>query len=54
MHDIDTTEMSLESLTLGPIRMKNVLVVARDLTGLEKEVGVRVDALIGLDVLRAE
>ena len=52
MHDIDTTEMSLDSLTLGPIRMKNVLVVARDLTGLEKEVGVRVDALIGLDVLR--
>jgi len=52
MHDIDTTEMSLDSLTLGPIRMSNVLVVARDLTGLEKEVGVRVDALIGLDVLR--
>ena len=52
MHDIDTSEMSLDSLTLGPIRLSNVLVVARDLTRLEKDVGVRVDALIGLDVLR--
>ena len=52
MHDIDTTEMSLDRLTLGPIQLNNLPVVARDLTGLEKEVGVRVDALIGLDVLR--
>lgn len=51
MYDIDTIEMSLSNMTMGPIRVERLPVVATDLTGLSKKIGVRVDALVGLDVL---
>ena len=51
MYDIDTIDMSLSSMTMGPIRVKGLPVVAADLSGLSKKIGVRVDALVGLDVL---
>jgi Aspartyl protease len=50
MYDIDTIEMSLSHLTLGPIHLEGLRVVAKDLSGLSKKIGVRVDALVGLDV----
>lgn len=41
----------LPSLKLGPIQLASLQVLVRDLTFLEDEVGTRVDALLGLDVL---
>jgi predicted aspartyl protease len=41
----------LPSLKLGPIQVKSLRVVVRDLTFVEAQVGTRVDAMLGLDVL---
>ena len=51
MYDIDTIDMSLPSMTTGPIHVEGLPVIAADLSGLSKRIGVRVDALVGLDVL---
>ncbi len=43
---------TVSEIELGPIAARGVNVLVEDLSFLEKGLGVRVDALIGLDVLR--
>ena len=49
---IQTRLVVLPSLLLGPIRAESVPVLTEDLSFLQKAVGYRVDAIVGLDVLR--
>jgi hypothetical protein len=49
---IQTRRVVLPSLFLGPIRAESVPVLTEDLSFLQKAVGYRVDAIVGLDVLR--
>ena len=42
----------LPSLTLGPVTAKSLPVLVSDLSFVQRDVGVRIDAVIGLDVLR--
>jgi predicted aspartyl protease len=48
---VPAEEMVLPDLRLGPIRAEAVTVLVRDLSFIEEGLGVRVDALLGLDVL---
>lgn len=48
---IPAQEMVLPDLRLGPIRAEAVAVLVRDLSYIEESLGVRVDAMVGLDVL---
>jgi predicted aspartyl protease len=50
-HNIITQALSVPSLHLGPILAENLRVVVQDLTPLSQKFGVRIDALIGMDVL---
>lgn len=43
----------LSSLTLGPITAKSLPVLVADLSFLQRSIGARVDAIVGLDVLQA-
>lgn len=52
MYDIDTLDMSLPGITIGPIHVDDVPVVAGDLSEIGSRLGIRVDALVGLDVLK--
>jgi len=38
-------------MRLGPIEAEGVPVLVRDLSFIEQDLGVRVDAMVGLDVL---
>ncbi len=49
---IQTRRVLLPSLLLGPIRAESIPVLTEDLSFLQKAVGYRVDAIVGLDVLR--
>jgi predicted aspartyl protease len=49
---IQTQRVVLPSLLLGPIRADSLPVLTEDLSFLQKGVGYRVDAIVGLDVLR--
>jgi len=44
-------EASLPSLEIGPLRRSNLRVVTADLSFFEKDLGVRIDGIVGLDVL---
>jgi hypothetical protein len=46
--------VDLPSLQLGPIRAESQRGIVQDLSSVEKNVGVRIDAIIGLGVLGAE
>lgn len=48
---IQAQQMVLPDLRLGPIRAEAVSVLVRDLSFIEEGLGVRVDAMVGLDVL---
>src|SRR6266481_9972806 len=50
-HNINTQGAFVPELSIGPIRAKNFEVVVQDLTSISETFGVRVDALIGLDLL---
>jgi predicted aspartyl protease len=50
-HTLKAQSMLLPSLRVGPIEAQNTRVVSEDLGGLSQELGLRVDALVGLDVL---
>lgn len=48
---VETRRVTLPSLVLGPIETGPLPVVVEDLTAFERQFGVRVDGMIGLDVL---
>jgi len=47
----DAKKVVLPSLQLGPLEAKSLPVVTHDLTPLGENLGIRLDALVGLDVL---
>jgi predicted aspartyl protease len=49
---IPTGRVILPSLLLGPVRAEALPVLSQDLSYIQKTVGCKVDAIIGLDVLR--
>lgn len=48
---VDTSELLVPDITVGPVTRTAVRVAVQDLSPLEKETGVRIDAMVGLDVL---
>ena len=49
---IETRRVVLPSLLLGPIRAESLPVLTEDLSFLQSTMGCKVDAIVGLDVLR--
>jgi predicted aspartyl protease len=49
---IQTGRVILPSLILGPVRVEGLPSLTQDLSYMQKTVGYKVDAIIGLDVLR--
>jgi predicted aspartyl protease len=49
--NVQARRVVLPDLTLGPIRAERLPVLVRDLAFIEEGMGVRVDAMIGLDVM---
>lgn len=50
-HNMNSELTSLPSLRVGPIQLAGLPVIVQDLSELSRTFGVRLDALIGLDVL---
>lgn len=49
--ELGTREVTLPEVRFGPVKAMSVPVLCQDLSFVEKELGVRVDAMIGFDVL---
>lgn len=47
-------EVGLPTLQLGPIRAESHRGIVQDLSPLENNLGIRIDAIVGLDILAAE
>jgi predicted aspartyl protease len=50
--EIDTTTVLISSARLGPLARESVPMLVQDLSFFQSKLGVRIDALIGLDILR--
>jgi hypothetical protein len=50
-HNINSQSTSIPNLEIGPIQTGDLKVVVQDLTSISETFGVRIDALIGFDVL---
>jgi predicted aspartyl protease len=50
-HNMNSQVVFLPTLQVGPIQVQNLRVLVQDLTEFDKKLGLRVDALVGLDVL---
>jgi hypothetical protein len=48
---VETQRVTLPSLTLGPIDTGPLPAIVKDLRGFEDQLGVRIDGMLGLDVL---
>jgi predicted aspartyl protease len=51
-HSVQTRIVVLPSLVLGPIRVESLPVLTQDLSFFQHSLGHKVDAIVGLDVLR--
>ena len=49
--DVRTEEVVVPSIELGPVHAESVRCLAQDLGFIEKGLGLRIDAIVGLDVL---
>jgi predicted aspartyl protease len=49
---VDARSLIVPEIRVGPVTAKSVAVLSQDLSALEKRLGTRVDAMIGLDVLQ--
>jgi predicted aspartyl protease len=49
---VNAQQVVLPSLSLGPVRVESVPVLSEDLSFLEMALGLKVHAIVGLDVLR--
>jgi predicted aspartyl protease len=54
VHDqvVDAEQALLPSVQIGSMRAESLPVLIRDLSFLQKDLGIRIDGIIGLDVLR--
>ena len=48
---VQTRTVVLPSLAVGPIHIASLLVLSQDLTYIQRDLGYRIDAIVGLDVL---
>jgi len=49
--EIDTTTVLIPSVRLGPLARESMPMVVQDLSFLQRKLGLRIDALVGLDIL---
>ena len=49
---VQAQQVVIPSLSLGPVRVESIPVLAEDLSFLQKALGFKVHAIVGMDVLR--